>query len=246
MRYLFGELNPVLPTQWRAQVDYLALDLTPWHPDKTVVHYGGNASFAGGPIHDPDLERRALRIYEQAHLSRGWTGIAYNYAIGQTGSLYVLRGEQRSGATSGDYENDGIPENEEARAVLFILGGDQEPSPEAIATFHELLELTPESSRTVIGHREVKHNTRCPGPAVMAVVEETRTNEGEPTMTLERWVTRLRPTDIIRMKDIKILLPHEAEYWGDKLIEVKNGAPVDDEWADLRDAVTVRSPIWAG
>lgn len=161
--FLYGELNPILPddgVSWGAQVNYLDENWQPWEPDKIVVHYGGNAvtdAYTGIA-----REKQVLRIYEQSHLSRGWRGLAYNYAIGMSGQLYVARAEQRSGATSGDYEDDGIPENTEARAVLFIMGGDQIPTPEALETFSELWELTPDESQLVIVHKDVK-NTGCPG-----------------------------------------------------------------------------------
>lgn len=175
--YLFADLDPVLPSEWRAQVDYLSTNLKPWSPDKTVVHYGGNAvtdAYTGEA-----REKTVLRIYEQSHLSRGWTGLAYNYAIGMSGRLYVIRAEQRSGATSGDYEDDGIPENEEARAVLFIMGGDQEPTDEALDTFTALWERTPEAQELVIGHRDVKGTTQCPGDFLTNWIHEEQYKEAE-------------------------------------------------------------------
>jgi len=180
-KYLYEELNPVLPEGWRANVDYLANDWTPWNPDKLVVHYGGNAvtnAYTGIA-----REKTVLRIYERSHLSRGWNGIAYNYAIGMSGTLYILRGEQRSGATSGDYEGDGVPENEEARAILFLLGGAQVPTPEALATFRKLWALTPASSQTVIGHRDVKGTTSCPGGYLLDYVHTKQYKEAQPMTT---------------------------------------------------------------
>lgn len=161
--FLYGELNPILPVDginWGAQVNYLSKDWQPWDADKIVVHYGGNA--VTGAYDGIAREKTVLRIYEQSHLSRGWRGLAYNYAIGMSGQLYVIRAEQRSGATSGDYEDDGIPENDEARAVLFIMGGEQIPTDAALETFSQLWQLTPEASQLVIVHKDVK-NTGCPG-----------------------------------------------------------------------------------
>lgn len=198
--YLFAELNPRTPKNWGAQVDYLSKNWTPWTPDKTVVHYGGNATFAGdeerclarGFSTYPSIpaEMSVLRIYEQSHLSRGWRGLAYNYAIGQSGTLYLGRAEQSSGATSGDYEGDGIPENEEARAVLFLIGGDQVPSEAALETFRRLWALTPPDQQpVVIGHRDVKGTTRCPGPFLLDWVHEggyiTDSNNEEDEMLRE-------------------------------------------------------------
>ena len=130
-----------------------------WVPDKWVIHYGGNASFGATVPGDPVAEMRALRVYEQSHLSRGWRAIAYNYAVGNSGLVYRLRGENPSGATSGDYEGDGVPENAEARAVLWIGGLGQEPTVEAYVAMAQLINCEP---MLVIAHSDVKA-TGCPG-----------------------------------------------------------------------------------
>ena len=68
---------------------------------------------------------------------------------------------------------------------------------------------------------------------------------GGSTMALERWVTRLRTTDITQMGHIGVLTADEVGYWRDtKLAAVQAGAAVDAEWQDLRDAVEVRSQLW--
>ena len=43
-----------------------------------------------------------LRGWYTYHVKdRGWTDIAYNYAVDQTGKIWTLRGDYRDGATSG-------------------------------------------------------------------------------------------------------------------------------------------------
>ncbi len=138
----------VLPVEWGAQVDYTQNEWTPWNPEKFVIHYGGGANYAGSEAEaakrgysfpSVDAEKSVLRAWENWHINgRGWLGIAYNYAIGQSGTIYQLRGENRSGATRGDEDNDGIPANHEARAVVFILGGNQVPTEEALDAFRTL------------------------------------------------------------------------------------------------------------
>jgi hypothetical protein len=81
-----------------------------------------------------------------------------------SGTVYRLRGEQRSAATSGDIEPDGIPENYEARAVVFIMGGYQTPTAKALQAFKDLYqELGPDLP--VIVHSDVRGTsyTKCPG-----------------------------------------------------------------------------------
>ena len=68
-KYLYEELNPVLPDGWGAKVSYLDHNWAPWKADKLVVHYGGNAvtnAYTGVA-----REKTVLRIYERSHLSRG-------------------------------------------------------------------------------------------------------------------------------------------------------------------------------
>ena len=139
-----------------------------WDVDKVVIHYGGNGNFAGDALRAADrgyeypsvkAEMAVLRIYEQSHLSRGWRAIGYNYAVGQSGKIYRLRGENASGATSGDFDNDGIPENNEARAILWIGGLGQTPTEAALRSIAQLIADDP---RLVTVHSDHK-STGCPG-----------------------------------------------------------------------------------
>lgn len=168
--------NAVSPFEWGSRIDYDSKNWTPWKPDKWVIHYGGGA--VSGANDGRVREENVLQAWEWYHLSKSWLGIAYNYAIGQSGTLYRLRGEQRSGATSGDVEPDGIPENHEARAVVFILGGTQEPSDAALGTFSD---MWLEDPMPVIGHRNTT-NTSCPGDALYDWI----TQEGYDNMGLTK------------------------------------------------------------
>ena len=181
-------MEAVKPTDWGAKVNYDTKTWRPWNPDKWVLHYaGGTQAYAYDGV---EREMRYLRAYENFHVNtKGWLGIAYNYAIGMSGTLYRLRGENRSGATSGDYEKDGIPENEEARAVLFILGGNQEPTPEALNMFRFIYAGDP---LPVIGHKDVNihsgtgTSTTCPGPHIDQFIDEKGYEENMAT-PYETW-----------------------------------------------------------
>lgn len=170
---------------WGAQRVFADGELSgTWVPDKYIVHYGGNANFAGDPDRcfergyrewpSVDAEMAVLRIYEQSHLSRGWRAIGYNYAVGQSGKKYRLRGENPSGATSGDYEHDGIPENAEGKAILWIGGGDQIPTPWALDAITEIYRDEP---MLVIGHRDVKGTTSCPGSFLLDWIHNEKYKE---------------------------------------------------------------------
>ena len=162
-------MTQVSPAQWGARINYDSKNWLPWNPDKWVIHYLGGVSSAAVAPFSTAKEMTKLRQVEAHHIDgNGWQGIAYNYAIGQTGTLYRLRGEQRSGATSGDADNDGIPENHEARAVLFILGGTQTPSDASLSAFSEFWATDP---MPVIGHRD-STDTECPGDKLYAWIQE--------------------------------------------------------------------------
>lgn len=162
----------ISPAEIGLQVDYDSKTWRPWVPDKWVVHYGGNWNQAGYPPFTAEKEMRVLRGWEAYHLRR-MRGIAYNYGIGQTGSLYRLRGENASGATSGDEDGDGIAEYYEARAVVFILGGHQIPSDAALQTFAD---FWAEDPMRVIGHRD-STATPCPGEYLYEFVTSKRYEE---------------------------------------------------------------------
>lgn len=157
--------NAVAPSDWGAVVDYDTKSWTPWVPDKFVVHWGGSPVRSGAVDGVPSEEEAQLQSWEYFHMEvQGWLGIAYNWAIGNSGTLYRLRGENRSAATSGDYEPDGIPENHEGIAVVFIIGLGQLASDDALDTFRLLYQERglADGITTVIRHKDTT-STSCPG-----------------------------------------------------------------------------------
>lgn len=159
-------MNIVSPQAWGAVIDYDSpqFSVGVWKPDKWVVHYGGATAYQ-----DRD-EKAVLRSWERYHTqTKRWRGIAYNYAIGMSGTVYRLRGEKQAAATSGDQDKDGIPENHEARAVVFIMGGNTfEPTAEAKQAFRDLYQ-TLGGNFPVIVHSD-STATQCPGPKLTAWV----------------------------------------------------------------------------
>ncbi len=149
--------------QWNSRTKYPDRTKLPWKVDKTVIHWGGGTN-PGDPNNTLEeqiaYEKSILRGWQRYHIdTRGWTDIAYSYAVGQSGMRYRLRGENRAGATRGDYEGDGIPENEEARALVWIGGQGHEPSDAAYRSMDSMVD----PSMPVILHFEVRQ-TACPGP----------------------------------------------------------------------------------
>lgn len=187
------ELKPrfpeaVSPSAWGAIVDYDSKNWTPWMPDKYVIHWGGDPVRSDAASGNVEGEKAQLRSWENFHINgRGWLGIAYNWAIGNSGTLYRLRGDNRAGATRGDYEFDGIPENHEAVAVVFIIGDGQSPSEAALATFQHIWHTEP--LEPVIGHRDVFEEgkggtkTQCPGNELAAWIDSESYKQGETPET---------------------------------------------------------------
>lgn len=77
---------------------------------------------------------------------------------------------------------------------------------------------------------------------------------GDDKMTLDRWVTRLRPEDIDQMGAVGILKPAEVIYFRPMLVDVlalpsdaERSEAVNDagaDWQNLRDAYDVRAPLY--
>lgn len=162
-----------------------------WTPKREIdIHYGGGPNTAGRllkTVEDDTVIRRLLRpvdqqvsiemaqlqSWEEYHVfSQGWRGIAYNFAIGQSGRIYVLRGWNNNGAhySNDDVDYDGIPSNVEGVAIVMIMGGHQKPSRRMKRAFRRLrryLEQSMGHGLPLYGHFEVAesggHGTKCPG-----------------------------------------------------------------------------------
>ena len=134
-----------------------------WIPDKGVGHWGGKTIPAFLHVNC----RRILRGWQRYHIgTKGWRDIAYNYPFCNHGVRFRARGWNPSGATSGDWEHDGIPENNEAVAIVWIGGSGGSMTLAALEAAGDLwrqvqavIALEPQVG---IGHRDVKQTT-CPG-----------------------------------------------------------------------------------
>jgi len=126
-----------------------------------------------------DKEEAVLRGWEAYHRGKGWRGLAYSYGLGQSGTLYRNRGMNATGAHYGsdDIDHDGVSENREALAVVFILGAGQEPSKYALRTFRKFRRWAQKQEMVadhlgVYGHQEIArsggHSTACPGVPLMS------------------------------------------------------------------------------
>ena len=171
----------VSPTDWGARVDYDQWTDAYTPDDGIALHHGGPGDCsAGREPFSQDKEMAQLRVWEAFHIdSRGWRGLAYGWAIGQTGTLYRIRGWNTYGAHTGDIDGDGISNNSEIIPILLILSGNHhDPSPEmqsSIARHREYIESEAPEATYLYGHQEVQPSpTTCPGPKIMAYIEANR------------------------------------------------------------------------
>lgn len=165
----------VSPAEWGAAKPYDRWTDRHRYVRELYLHWGGNPVRAAAAAGDVAAEKAQLRSWESYHVNTlGWRGLAYDYAIGNSGTLYRIRGRARSGATSGDRDRDAVPNNLEGDAVVFIVGQGQTVSPAALATF-AAFEATHPHPDGVYGHREARGtSTSCPGPQLLAVARDVR------------------------------------------------------------------------
>ena len=184
-----------------------------WDSREYVIHYGGNASFGAVIPGDPESEMRALRIYEQSHLSRGWRAIAYNYAVGNSGLIYRLRGENPGGATKGA--------NEYTTAILWIGGLGQEPTAEAEVAMAEIINDVP---MPVFPHSHYRA-TNCPGTYWREWIDNFVVDNGDTgdLMPEAQWYQMIDALFEGRPDEFQ----GDPEYW-------KHQVPTDSgEWTDF-------------
>lgn len=180
------------PTEWGAMVDYDTWTDRAYVKERAAVHYNGPAVSAAVLRGDEEAEKQFLRAVERYHkVTRGWRGIAYAWAIGNSGIIYRLRGWNRYGAHRGDYDGDGTLANDEIIPIFFMVGADQHPTTQAKAAFEWLINKLNDDNRSdgfleVIGHRDVdpRYSTTCPGEPIMGWLA-TREDNPMANVTVE-------------------------------------------------------------
>lgn len=129
-------------------------------PNRTEVL----AHYHGGP---PRYSRgvQVPRDVEAIHLGNGWAGVGYNWLVDLDGVAYEGRGWDLVGAHCPGHNRTGI-------GIYVAVGGTQQPTPAALATFRGLYdEACRRSGKTL---RKTWHGanwpTACPGPNLIAWV----------------------------------------------------------------------------
>lgn len=136
-----------------------------------LVHYHG-----GEPKHDHG-DANAKEI-ESIHLRNGWSGVGYNFIVGQDGAIREGRGWSLVGAHCPGRNRDGI-------GVYVAVGGDQTPSKEALASVKWLYdEACRKAGKTLDkGWHGKWYATECAGPKLIPWVEDGMPVKGTPTKT---------------------------------------------------------------
>lgn len=125
-----------------------------------TIHYNGPAMRLKSSVE----ERAALRGIQRYHMdTKGWSDIAYNFAVGNSGLIYTLRGANVRSAANGTNTS-----NSRHLAIFLLLGEGETPSSEMISGVNLLLNYLEKDG--VLGHRDHKA-TQCPGNIVYDMIK---------------------------------------------------------------------------
>ncbi|MGW1275468.1 peptidoglycan-binding protein [Streptomyces tsukubensis] len=99
-----------------------------------------------------------MRAIEAVHRGQGWSGVGYNFVVSQAGDIFEGRGWTLQGAHCPDHNITGF-------GVQIAIGGNQEPSPAALAACRELYEEACRRTGRVLAQRGHRDGiaTHCPG-----------------------------------------------------------------------------------
>lgn len=138
-----------------------------------LVHYHG-----GEPRHSSG-DANAKEI-ESIHLNNGWSGVGYNFIVGQDGAVREGRGWNLVGAHCPGHNTNGI-------GVYVAVGGNQRPSDAALRTVRALYdEACKRSGRTLVkSWHGANYPTACPGPHLIAWVKQGMIPPGGTTASSE-------------------------------------------------------------
>jgi hypothetical protein len=147
-----------------------AADSNPFTPSEirgTVIHWNGPA-VPRSALTDPRNYLEGVRRYHTS--TKGWSDIAYNLAVDQTGDVWVLRGLDHRSAANG-----GTTVNARYVAVLAILGQGQEPTAAVLAGLRQAAGMVRDRyphAPAVLGHVDVRPEpTACPGPHLSRAID---------------------------------------------------------------------------
>lgn len=116
-------------------------------------------------------EIEQLQRIQQLHQeTRGWTDIAYNFAVGDSGNLYELRGfDNRSASQGGRTREETNYNNRNYLSVVWLGGSKNNDYPSEVA-INAVKWLWRQVGGKLVGHNYFKKTT-CPGQAWDKLIE---------------------------------------------------------------------------
>jgi hypothetical protein len=150
-----------------------------------VVHYdGGVRVLRTGP--------QIPRAIDAAHRRKGWLGIGYHFVVSQAGEVFEGRGWGFAGAHCPGRNRDGI-------GVQVAIGGDQQPTPAALAAVRALYaEACDRADRQLDRTWHGAHiQTDCPGAYLIAWVRAGMPDPSSTTTRTEDDMTPEQMTELV-------------------------------------------------
>tara|TARA_R110000751_G_scaffold69695_5_gene141407 strand:- start:2025 stop:2576 length:552 start_codon:yes stop_codon:yes gene_type:complete len=123
----------------------------------------------------PDNEEAIWHSYQRYHMdTRGWTDIAYNFGVGQSGSILAGRGWKRQGGATGS------PDDRESLSICAIGNFEKQyPTDAMVDAIVGWIKrgvknghITP--NPTIKGHKDKPYGTSCPGKNLYAKLPAIR------------------------------------------------------------------------
>lgn len=156
-----------------------------------AVHWVGPPVSAAVNAGDRAAVVRYLEAIRRLHtIDRGWSDIAYQWAVDQAGRRWELRGWSRQSAANGDTDP-----NRRYGAVVALVGEGQEPTEDLLAA---LVDARADFRRhypratALRTHSDVRPEpTACPGPDLTRWVRSAGPDPREADMTPEQMTKAL-------------------------------------------------------
>ena len=126
------------------------------------IHWGG--------VKAPKNGKATWRSYQNYHINTmGWYDIAYNFGVDLNGEIYEGRGMKIENGANGR-----LRLNRSYVAVCAIMGPNNEVTPALIEGLKKIIgDIRAEypDATKIVGHRELKNNTRCPGAELQSAID---------------------------------------------------------------------------
>lgn len=183
---------------------YMGTLMAPGEVEGLAVHWNGPPVSAAAARGDRDAVAALLEADRTFHVStRGWSDIAYQWAVDNAGRRWPLRGWQRRSAANGDTDP-----NRHYGAVLCVIGQGQKPTAAMLDALRDTVAdfraVYPRATK-VVTHNDVRPEpTACPGPDI------TRAVHGGALNPTTRKPTTVEDDDVT-IAELKAALKNDKE-----------------------------------